>query len=133
FAESTVPPEACLICEEPRQYVKSSGQHWTTHDHLRRSHYNTLRREEPGLDALGIEPSFAIGQRAFFLRTPAGNVLWDCLPLLDEALAEAIRARGGVSAIAVSHPHYYSGMVEWSRALGGAPIFLHEADRQWVM
>ena len=24
-------------------------------------------------------------------------------------------------------------MVEWSRALGGVPIHLHAADRQWVM
>ncbi len=24
-------------------------------------------------------------------------------------------------------------MVEWSRAFGGVPIHLHEADRQWVM
>src|SRR5262245_46418552 len=104
FAEAIAPPEACLICEEPRQYVRSSGQQWTTHDRLRRSHVNTLRFEEPGLIALGIEPAFAIGQRAFFLRSPGGNVLWDCLPLLDEALAEAIRALGGVGAIAISHP-----------------------------
>jgi hypothetical protein len=24
-------------------------------------------------------------------------------------------------------------MVEWSRALGGVPILLHEADREWIM
>ena len=24
-------------------------------------------------------------------------------------------------------------MVEWSRAFGGAPIYLHRADREWVM
>src|SRR5207244_6965901 len=35
--------------------------------------------------------------------------------------------------IAISHPHYYSTMVEWSRAFGDAPIYLHEDDRQWVM
>src|SRR5262249_41316019 len=61
------------------------------------------------------------------------NVLWDCLSLLDEAVVEAVKALGGVSAIAISHPHYYSSMVEWSRAFGGVPIYLHVADRQWVM
>jgi hypothetical protein len=132
YAESATPPEHCLICEEPRQYVKASGQQWTTPDRLRQSHKNTLRAEEPGLISLGIEPHFAIGQRAFFLRSPGGNVLWDCLPLLDDALAEAILALGGVSAIAISHPHYYSAMVDWSRWLGGVPIYLHAADRQWV-
>jgi len=39
---------------------------------------------------------------------------------------------GGVKAIAISHPHYYTTMVEWSRALGGVPIHVHAADRQWV-
>ena len=86
-----------------------------------------------GLIGLGIDPHFAIGQRALFLRTPKANVLWDCLPLLDEAVVEAIKAMGGISAIAISHPHYYSSMVEWSRAFGGVPIYLHAADRQWVM
>jgi hypothetical protein len=133
YADSAAPPERCPICEDPRQYLKPAGQQWTTLDQLRRTHKNTLRAEEPGLIALGIEPHFAIGQRAFLVRSPGGNVLWDCLPLLDGALAEALRALGGLSAIAISHPHYYSAMVEWSRALGGVPIYLHAADRQWVM
>jgi len=55
------------------------------------------------------------------------------IPLVDDAAVEAVRARGRVRAIAISHPHYYSGMVEWSTALGGVPILLHEADREWIM
>ena len=55
------------------------------------------------------------------------------IPLVDDAAVEAVRARGEVRAIAISHPHYYSGMVEWSEALGGVPILLHEADREWIM
>jgi hypothetical protein len=55
------------------------------------------------------------------------------LPLLDEAVVEMVKALGGVSAVAISHPHYYASMVEWSRAFGGVPIYLHTADRQWVM
>ena len=62
-----------------------------------------------------------------------GNILWDCLPLLDQAVVECLKALGGVSAIAISHPHYYSSMVEWSRAFGGVPIYLHADDHQWVM
>ena len=30
------------------------------------------------------------------------------------------------------HP-FYSSMVEWSRAFGSVPIYLHVADQQWVM
>jgi len=133
YAESDQPPHACTICEEPRQYVKASGQNWTTLEKLRITNRNAIRHEEPGLIGIGVEPHFAIGQRALFLRTPKTNVLWDCLSLLDGAVVEAIKALGGISAIAISHPHYYSSMVEWSRAFGGIPIYLHADDRQWVM
>jgi len=90
-------------------------------------------REDAGMLGIGLEPSFAIGQRMLLLETDEGNVLWDMVPLVDAAALEAVRARGEVRAIAISHPHYYSGMVEWSRALSGVPILLHEADREWIM
>jgi len=73
-----------------------------------------------------------IGQRAILACTPAGNVLWE-LALIDDATIDLLKGLGGVAAIAISHPHYYTTMVEWSRAFGGVPIHLHEADRQWVM
>jgi len=133
YEESGQPPAACPICLDERQYVKVTGQQWTTLERLRLTNRNSIKYEEPGLIGIGIEPPFAIGQRALFLRTSTANVLWDCLSLLDEAVVEAIKAMGGISAIASSHPHYYSSMVEWSRAFGGIPIYLHAADRQWVM
>jgi hypothetical protein len=132
-AASDQPPAACVICEDERQYVKATGQQWTTLERLRLINRNSVKFEEPGLISIGVDPPFAIGQRALFLRTNKVNVLWDCLPLLDEAVVLAIRALGGISAIAISHPHYYSSMVEWSRAFGGIPIYLHVADRKWVM
>ena len=133
FAESDDPPTACTICQDDRQYVKATGQQWTTFERLRLSHRNSIKYKEPGLIGIGVEPQFAIGQRALFVRTPMANILWDCIPLLDQAVVEAITALGGISAIAISHPHYYSTMVEWSRAFGDVPIYLHDADRQWVM
>jgi len=66
------------------------------------------------------------------VRSPGGNLLWDCITLLDDVTVASIRELGGVRAIAISHPHYYSSMVEWSRRFD-APIYLHAADRQWVM
>ncbi|HZW54793.1 MAG TPA: hypothetical protein VFF30_00740 [Nitrososphaerales archaeon] len=35
--------------------------------------------------------------------------------------------------IAISHPHYYSSMVEWSNSFGGIPIYLHELDRKHIV
>jgi hypothetical protein len=40
---------------------------------------------------------------------------------------------GGISAIAISHPHYYSSMVEWSEQFGKVAIYLHADDQRWVM
>jgi hypothetical protein len=132
-AEGDEPPAACAICQDERQYVKATGQQWTTLDKLRKTNRNSIRFEEAGLIGIGIDPHFAIGQRALFLRTSKFNILCDCLSLLDASVVEAIKALGGISAIAISHPHYYSSMVEWSRAIGNVPIYLHAADRQWVM
>ena len=61
------------------------------------------------------------------------TVVKDCVTLIDDATADIVRALGGVRAIAVSHPHFYSAVVEWSRALGDVPVYLHAADRAHVM
>ncbi len=131
FAPTTTEPNSCPICEDERQYVPPSGQQWTTLEELRISHANRIEEIEPDLVGIGTQPSFAIGQRALLLQTTDGNVLWDCVSLIDDATLTAVNAAGGIHAIAISHPHYYSSMVEWSRAFD-APIYLHAADREWV-
>ena len=131
FAPTEGPPEQCPICEDERQYVGWSGQRWTTLDDRRKEHRNQVR-DDCGLTGIGTEPSFAIGQRALLVRAPQGNLLWDCITVIDDATIEAVRKLGGIRAIAISHPHYYSSMVEWSRAFD-APIYLHSADQRWVM
>jgi glyoxylase-like metal-dependent hydrolase (beta-lactamase superfamily II) len=133
FAPTPQPPPCCPVCDDERQYVPPGGQQWTTLDELRNGHRNALRPQEPGLTGIGTEPAFAIGQRALLVQAPGGNVLWECVSLIDDATVAAVKALGGLSAIAISHPHYYSSMVEWSRAFGGAPVYLHAADRRWVM
>ncbi len=133
FAPADRPPERCAVCEDDRQYVGWNGQQWTTLEALRAGHRNILKPEGPGLTGIGTEPAFAIGQRALLLQAPGGNILWDSISVIDDATVEAVRALGGISAIAISHPHYYSSMVEWSHAFGRAPIYLHADDRQWVM
>ncbi len=132
FAESEEPPAACPICVDERQYVGHGGQRWTTLAELARDHACDVR-EDSGYLGVGVTPDLAIGQRLLLAESPEGNVVWDMIPLVDEAALAAVAARGVVRAIAISHPHYYSGMVEWSRALGGVPILLHEADREWIM
>jgi glyoxylase-like metal-dependent hydrolase (beta-lactamase superfamily II) len=133
YPPSQTPPGACPICTEERQFVPALGQSWTTLEGLRSTHSNKFRRLATGLTTIETTPTFGIGQRAILARTPAGNVLWDCIALIDDATVDVLKGLGGVVAIAISHPHYYTTMGEWSRALGGVPIYLHAADRQWVM
>jgi glyoxylase-like metal-dependent hydrolase (beta-lactamase superfamily II) len=133
FPKSEAPPRSCPICCDARQFIPKSGQEWTTLEKLRDGHRNAFRQYEPNLIGIGTVPEFAIGQRALFLRTPQGNFLWDCITLIDDATIEMISAMGGLRGIAISHPHYYSAMLEWSAAFDNAPIFLHAADREWVM
>ena len=132
-AESAVPPERCAVCADERQYVPSGGQKWTTLKEMQATHRNQLDVEGPELISISTEPRFAIGQRALHLRTAGGNILWDCISFIDDRSVAAVQALGGVSALAISHPHYYASMIEWSRALGDVPVYLHAADGEWVM
>jgi hypothetical protein len=122
----------CPICLDERQYVGWDGQAWTTLAELAGAGYRgRIGEEGPGVIGIGCEPAFAIGQRALLITTPAGNVLWDMITYLDEELVRQVRDLGGVSAIAISHPHFYGSMISWAHAFG-APVYIHAADRPWV-
>jgi glyoxylase-like metal-dependent hydrolase (beta-lactamase superfamily II) len=122
----------CPICLDERQYVGWDGQQWTTLAELAAAgHRGRIEDEGPGLTGIGTEPGFAIGQRALLVRTPGGNVLWDMITYLDDELVRQVSELGGVSAIAISHPHYYGTMAEWAQAFG-APVYIHAADREWI-
>lgn len=132
FADSQTPPANCPICEDERQYVDWNGQQWTTLTALQADHEVTFKDLEPNLTAIAIEPNFGIGQHALLVQTPQGNVLWDCIALLNEDIIAQVNAFGGLSAIAISHPHYYSSMIEWSHTFD-APIHIHTDEREYVM
>lgn len=131
YADSRSPPPACRICSDERQYVGWSGQAWTTHEELAGRHQLRLAMDGELL-GIGITPNFAIPQRALFLQTDAGNILWECTSLVTPAAVAELKARGGVDVMAISHPHFHASMIEWSEALGGVPILLNAADREWV-
>ena len=97
-------------------------------EELAATHVNEVRRDGE-LIGIGTEPRFAIGQRALVVPSAIGNVLWECVTLLDDATAEAVEALGGLAAIAISHPHYYSAMVEWAHRFE-CPVLLHARRRR---
>jgi hypothetical protein len=132
YPDSAAPPEHCVICEDERQFVPNAGQEWVTPEELAVRRFNAFRKVAPGLYGISTTPQFAIGQRAFLTITPDGNVLWDCISFLDEATIEIVRALGGIKAIALSHPHFYSAMATWGQTFD-CPVLVHEADRKWVV
>ena len=130
YPPSDAPPALCAICSDERQYVPAGGQQWTTYQDVGDSHHAEIR-DDNGVLGIGLSPEFAIGQRALLVESAGGNILWDCTPLLDEMRA-FVESRGELRAIAISHPHFYSTMVEWAHVFE-CPIFIHEAEREFVM
>ncbi|SDX77985.1 hypothetical protein SAMN05421504_103819 [Amycolatopsis xylanica] len=126
------PRADCPICEDDRQWVPESGQQWTDLETLRAGEYRVRAEEEgEGVIGLGAEPRFAIGERALLVKAEGGNFLWDCFAYLDEDVVAKVAELGGITGIAVSHPHYYTTMVEWAHTFD-VPVYLHENDRQWI-
>ncbi|SDS97908.1 MBL fold metallo-hydrolase [Bradyrhizobium canariense] len=131
FPDSREPPSSCPICEDERQFVNWKGQSWVAREELAKRH-TLVWHDDLGIPGIGAKPNFAIGQRALLLREPDGCVLWDCVPLVTREAVDYVQSLGGLKAIAVSHPHYYGAIADWSEAFGGVPIYLHNDDRAWI-
>ena len=127
-------PTVCPLCEDVRGlgFTPRGGARITTLEKLQHAYSLEIREEEPGLVGIGMQPDFSAGQRALVVQTSEGNVLWDCVSLIDDEGVAAVERLGGLAAIAISHPHFYGAMVEWSGAFGGVPIYVHARDREWV-
>lgn len=131
FPESAAPPASCPICEDERQFVNWKGQTFLTREALAQR-CRLVWRDDLDLTGMSLEPSFAIGQRALLVPGADGCVMWDCVPLATPEAVDHVRSRGGLKAIAISHPHYYGALADWSEAFGGVPVYLHADDRAWV-
>jgi hypothetical protein len=123
--------DICPICADDRQYIPEGGQRWTTPQDLTSRHSIRTHQLHEKVYELEIAPAFAITQRAFLILSPQGNILWDCIPLLNDPIVEFIKAHGGLRAIAFSHPHYYSNMHDWAETFD-CPVYIHTKDEQWI-
>ncbi|KAL4419041.1 hypothetical protein ABPG77_011023 [Micractinium sp. CCAP 211/92] len=133
FPPAEKPPPACPICEDERQYVAQAGHPWTSREELIESGHKIVFQDvEEGVTALAVEPKLGIGQRAYLLHTEAGTVLWDCVGLLHPDAVQHIKQQyGGITAIAISHPHFYCAMADWAEAFD-CQVWVHEADRGFI-
>ncbi|KIL34779.1 hypothetical protein SD71_17220 [Cohnella kolymensis] len=133
-SSSELPPARCSICDEARQFVNPDGQAWTTLAEMRdgKTFRNMISHDEENLYSITTEPEFAIGQTAYLVKADGFNLLWDCITYLDDQTLQQLEELGGIDAIGISHPHYYSAMVEWAQAFH-VPVYLHADDKEWVM
>jgi hypothetical protein len=132
YSNSKWSTDACIVCNDDRQYIGDDGQVWTSYEKLAKNRSIRFSQLKDQLYDLRITPAFAIGQKAHLVLSRSGNILWDCLPFVDEPSVAFIRSLGGLKAIAISHPHYYSLMVEWAKIFD-CPVYLHAGDVQWVI
>lgn len=118
--------------QDPRQYVPPQGQTWTSLRQMRGTYTNTIAQvpNEPTMFSITTTPKFGIGQRCILLTTPHGNVLWDCVTYLDDETVQFVKDKGGLKAIVISHPHYYTTHLDWA-AVFGCPVWLAAEDGEW--
>jgi len=81
-------------------------------------------------DSTTSTKQLGIGERAILLQTESGNVLWDLVAWLDDGTADFVKSKGGLKAIVISHPHFWTTHLEWAREFG-CPVYLQEADKEW--
>jgi hypothetical protein len=125
YPRSLWPPAECTICADERLGQRGA---WTTPTELEITHEARIAELELGLLGVSLEPTFANGQRALIV----DGVLFDCLPLVNDDLAAAAAAYGGIRHIAVSHPHCFGAAVDWAVACD-AEILVHERDSDFVV
>lgn len=57
--------------------------------------------------------------------------MWDLITHLDQETIDYLTSLGGIDAIVISHPHYYTTLDVWAKAFG-CPVYLSSEDQQWL-
>lgn len=58
-------------------------------------------------------------------------MLWDLVALLNAETIEFIKGKGGLQAIVISHPHFYTTHLEWAKVFA-CPVYMARDDEEWV-
>jgi hypothetical protein len=83
---------------------------------MRRFLCTTCGTQFPESEAPPLACPICEDERALLVLAPGGNLLWDCTSPFHDEIAARVEEIGGIAAISISHPHYYSSMVEWAEA-----------------
>jgi hypothetical protein len=124
-------PQVCPICADERQYLRDDGQVWLRSSEIVGEHEFTLVEPEPRATRIDVTPQSGIGQKTMLITTDGGNLLWEPSGYTDDAMLQAVADRGGVAAVASSHPHLVGAAVVWAREFG-TPFYFNTDDRRWI-
>lgn len=58
-------------------------------------------------------------------------MLWDLIALLTQETIDFINEKGGLKAIVISHPHFYTSHLEWASVFG-CPVYVCADDAGWL-
>jgi glyoxylase-like metal-dependent hydrolase (beta-lactamase superfamily II) len=58
-------------------------------------------------------------------------MLWDLVAFIDQATIDFINQKGGIKAIVISHPHFYTTHLEWARIFK-CPVYMSADDAEWL-
>lgn len=134
MTQYSTPRSECPICLDPRQFVPATGQSWTSLRKLaEEKHTNKIVADQQDERVCFIltEPSTGIGQTPILIKTSRATYMWDCNAFLSENLFNQLTTmQPPLKAIAISHPHFFSTSLTWSRCLK-VPLILAAADKHW--
>lgn len=57
--------------------------------------------------------------------------MWDLVAFIDRETVDFINSKGGLKAIVISHPHFYTTHLEWA-AQFGCPVYVAADDEEWL-
>lgn len=58
-------------------------------------------------------------------------MLWDLVAFIDQPTVDFINDKGGLKAIVISHPHFYTTHLEWARVFA-CPVYVADDDKMWL-
>ncbi len=106
------PPPSCPMCLDARHVVPQEGWRFRTEREAQAAFPCHFAEVEPGVWRFWNDPVSGIGPSGYLIRTDAGNMGFECCPVLSEAALAKIADLGGMRVLSASHPHSYGALCQ---------------------
>ena len=123
-------PKSCPLCLDARHVLPQKG--WCFHDVATATSRYPCHWEmiEDDVWRFRNDPVDGIGAMSYFVRTPAGNMVFEGCAVYSDAALDFLAEQGGVQILSASHPHSYGAL--WQLQDRFDPeLALHPGDLAW--